>query len=313
MYRHTFRNSVVEGSITLPFMAILTTVLWFFSPGEGWMMWLTMAIIAVMTYIIVEWNNQCQLLRIRSRMNSAVFLALIAGFPAIHSDPLAIVPAFFLLVCFFILCKSYGLYEPQGYAFHGFFSVSLASLLFPPILLCIPFLLFSCNYQLRILQRKTFVACILGLVLPYWIYIPVSALLPTFDPWQRWKECFQIALPDYSNFPLWQWAALGFMLLMAVVAMTHFVRNSYNDKIKTRQFFYTVLAQEIPVIALTLWFPQYFSICFPMLIVCTTPFIAHYLALGKSRWMNYWFYFWVLLIVTLGFFNYLNIWKFFIN
>lgn len=277
------------------------------------MLWVSMAIVALMTYIIVEWNNQCQLLRIRSRMNSAVFLALIASFPALHSNPIDIIPAACMLLGYFLLCKSYGLYEPQGFAFHGFFFVSLASLLFPPVLLCIPFLLFSCNFQLRILHTKPFTASMLGLVLPYWIYYPISTLFPNFDPWWRWKECFCLSLPDYSNFPLWQWTALGFLLLIALISVTHFIRTSYNDKIKTRQFFYTLVAQEIPLVFLTIWFPQYFYICFPMLIVCTTPFIAHYLALGRSRWMNYWFYFWVLLIAILGLSNYLNIWKFFIN
>lgn len=293
-------------------MSVFTFLLWVSSSERGnWMLWLSLAIVAATAYIIVEWNNQCQLLRIRSRMNSVTFLALINIFPLLHTAGLALAPALCLVLTYFMLFKTYDEYKPQGYAFHGFFFLGVGSLFFPPMLLLAPTLFVSCNMQLRILTLRTMSALALGLLLPFWLYAAAmgagSALWGLKD---TRLDYLSLRLPDYSDLQTWQWGALGLVLLLGLVCVGHFLATSYNDKIRTRQFFYTMIPSFVPLLFCMAWWPEDFLTTLTLLLVNLTPFAAHFLALSKIKYIT--FIFWLLAIIAflLGVVNYCNLWEY---
>lgn len=323
-----YRQRIAMSNATLYFMAIITILLWAFRPKQDALVWSSFAFVGLITYIIVEWNNQCQLLRIRSRMNSVTFMAFALMFPVVHDGALSWLPSLCLLGSYFILFKGYGAYKAQGYTFHAFLLLSIGSLVYPPMLLLALTLLISCSGQLRMLSMKPFVASLLGLALPYWIYaalvyvVQYSPLSPHLVAapivyeigfhdltWDAWTAFFPLRLPDYTQgVPLWQMVSVGFILLLAMRAMLHFVHTSYDDKISTRQYFYTMMLQAVPVAFFACWFPADIRFTLPLLIISVTPFVAHYFALSRGRGTDYAFVFWILLGITIGLCNHLDIW-----
>lgn len=320
MRERSFRKSVVESGFTLPIMSIITLLLWLLESKWDERLWLSLLIVATMTYIIVEWNNQCQLLRIRSRMNSVTFLTLMAMFPALHMAGPKLLPAFCLLVAFYTLFKAYGLYKPEGYVFHSFLALSIGSLYYPPLLLVVPALFLASGVQLRVLTLKSVSATFLGLVLPYWLYASFMFVktyyiddTPGVVSNADLAKIFPIVtylntdLPDYTVFSQWHWLAVGFVAFLALVSVLHFVSTSYNDKIRTRQYFYALLVTLVPVIFIAAWWPDDIMYTLPLLLLNITPFAAHHLALAKGRLMPYYFWAWLLLAIAIGMINTLKI------
>lgn len=301
MRSHTFRNTFVESSLSLPFMTALTLLLWLLVPErEDPMVWVSLAIVGITTYVIVEWNNQCQLLRIRSRMNSVTFLAFVCACPALHSAGLSLMPALCLLAAYFSLFKSYGEYRPQGYTFHAFFFLGLGGLFFPPMLLLAPTLFVSSGGQLRVLTGKSIVAIVLGLLLPFWLYAGAMAVaIPLWGVEETRLAYFtDLRLPDYSTLQLGQIAVFAFLVVHGLFSVFHFVNTSYNDKIRTRQYYYTIMLSFVPLLFITLWWPDDALVTLPLLMLNLTPFSAHYIALSKARLINV--YFWLCLAVLLA-------------
>lgn len=314
---------VAEGVLTLPLVSSLTFLLWLFGSWQDAMLWATLAFVAVTAYLIVEWNNQCQLLRIRSRMNSVTFLTLTAIFPALHTQLWAFVPGFCLIAAYFILFKAYGQYRPEGYTFHAFLMISLGSLVYPPLLLLVPTMLVSSNVHLRVLTFRPLIAAILGLILPYWCYGAVAlareyvVMYQFVDAaaiarwhmdeltWSRWIDVYASfdALPDYSVLALWQMVGLGFVLMLGLTGILHFMQTSYRDKISTREFYFSMRLQFLPLLAIVAWRPQDAVFTLPLLLTAVTPFAAHYLALARSRTADRCFFLWLLAVIGVAITN----------
>lgn len=326
MPHSTLRSRLAESSLTLPLMAAITFLLWAIGPWESVESWATLAVLGFTAYAVAEWNSQCQLLRIRSRMVSVAFLALTAVTPALWAEGWHIIPATSLLGALFILFKGYGEYRPEGHAFHGFLLLSLGSLVFPPLLLVVPTLLISCNVQLRLLTLRPLVACLLGLVLPYWLYaalvasgtwagvlaewgVPGVAEWETLAPtWQQWMDYAQALTtwPDYTAAAPAMWARFGLILTLGLVGIAHFVSTSYNDKIRTRQYYYTVLLQLLPLLLITVAYPAEAGFTLPLLALCAAPFVGHYIALAHGG--NGPLILFLLLTLAVGTMNHLDLW-----
>lgn len=310
-----FRNKVSESWLTLPLVAVVVSVFWVLPNARDLLLWGGLALVGLMAYILVEWNNGSQLLRIRSQMISVTFLALMAAFPQGHLLSLESLPSLCLLLSYFILFRAYGLYEPQGVVFHAFLFLGIGSLVEPLLLLLVPFLFFSIQVQLRALTPRSLGAGLIGWILPYWFYLPYLLWSEGFSVvvLREWTESLVPTLPNYSAVPLSHWISLGVILFLALVSILHFVRTSYNDKIRTRQYFYLLLVQELPIVLLAAAFPDRADIFFPLLLLNTTPFIAHYFALAKGRGMNLWFLFWVLILLWIGISHHLHLWTYYFN
>ena len=280
--------------MTLPFMVIVTLLSCFLQHAyDSLYLWITLVETGILVYVLMEWNSQCQMLRVRSRMISATVLAFVAAFPALQVSTWCWLPALFLLLSYFVAFKSYGQLNPQGWVFYSFLFVSAGSLMFPPMLLAVPFMFFAFGHQLRILSVKSVTASVLGLLFPYWTY----GLFCLVGGWNEvfWRDscvrAWALCLPDYSNVLPWQWILFVMLLVLGTIGIVHFVRTSYNDKIRTRQFFYTLLSLHFPLLFNVVWFPDCAGLTLPLLLVNSAPFIANFFVLGRGCLMNFWFIF----------------------
>lgn len=310
MRQHTFRHRVSESMISLPILAAIASVLWMIPDIQNAALWGGLAVVGIMTYLVIAWNTQYQLIRVRSRMNSLSFLYLFLVFPQLHDLGWNLVPAICLLGAYFLLFRTYGTYAPQGYFFHAFLLLGLGSLTFPPLLLLVPFLLFSSGRHLRALSGKSAAAAGFGLSLPFWVFLPLYLFArPVLHPHlQLWKPEVLWNSLNFAEIPLAQWVGSALFFGICLVSVVHFLRTAYNDKIRTRQYHYLLLVQSLPLIFIFAVLPQHFITTFPLLIVTLVPFIGHYFALAKGRGMNAWFLLWLFLFLLLGIANYLNLW-----
>lgn len=316
MQKKDLRTRVTTGTYTLPAMTALTAVLWVAPDAGSWRLWAGLVTAAWTAFQLIELNNRCTLLRVRSRMVSVTFLGLLLVLPAAHGfTPQSLVPLC-VAASFRPLFGAYQKAEAQHHVFQAFLLVSLGSLLFPPLLLLLPCYCLSLAVHLRALTGRTLAAGVLGAALPYW-------LGAAWAMWRgdlgaraaEWAAAFRFAPPGDGGLgealaalgPARQ-AAGAFMLALALMATVHFLRTAYNDKIRTRMFFYTFIVSEVAVAAGLVVRPQDFDTLAPVLAVCAAPLAGHYFTLARGRGMNVWFVLWCLLCAALCAFTYACTW-----
>ena len=153
-------------------------------------------------------------------------------------------------------------------------------------------------------------AALLGLSLPYWLLLPVFLFAREWlAPYlAMWNISQLTALPDFRHVPLSQWVGSGLFFFISAASLVHFLRTSYDDKIRTRQYYYLLLLQVLPLALIHFALPQFFNTTLPLCLVTQIPFIGHYFALARGRGMNVWFILWVLLFLLLGVANYFDLW-----
>lgn len=174
MHEQKFRNRVSQSMASLPIASLLVAVVWMLPDVSNAYLWGGLAVMAAMTLIMAEWNNQFQLIRIRSRMNSVVFLTLMALFPSLHVLTWDVVPTVGLLLSYFVLFRAYGAYQTQGILFHTLFFISLGSLVYPPycslLLSCSSLPMPSCERSRSAPSLRDF-----------WVsFYPIGSMLPTW-------------------------------------------------------------------------------------------------------------------------------------
>ena len=198
----------------------------------------------------------------------------------------------------------------QGYFFHVFFLVGLGSVAFLRFYCWCRFSSSPPKRHLRALTSKSAMAALLGLSLPYWLLLPVFLFAREWlAPYLAiWDFSQLTTLPDFSHVPLSQWVGSGLFFFISVVSLVHFLRTAYNDKIRTRQYYYLLLLQVLPLALIHFALPQHFNTTLPLCLVTLAPFVGHYFALARGRGMNVWFILWVLLFLLLGIANYLDLW-----
>ncbi len=306
----TFRYHVTTGSFTLPVTSLLACVLWYFSREGGLQHWAGLIVVGVCAYIIAEWNNQNGLLRVRSRLMSATYLVLMAAFSFLHKWEVETLSTVCLLLSYVALFMAYQKPMAQGEVFHAFLFLGLGSLFFPPLLLLAPFFCSAMLIQLRVLNWRTFMAGVFGLLLPYWFY---AAWTLWQDCWQqevlRWTEFFHTPLLDYSSLGEEKLVSASVLAVLSLLSVAHFVRTSFNDKIRTRMLLYIIMVQEVVLVLMLVAWPAHFDTLMYLLVANSCPFIAHYYALARGRWMNAFFIVTTVLVAALAVMNNLNLWR----
>lgn len=304
MYSHTFRNTIVTGSFTLPIMMALTLAVWVLPDAGDWILWAGMLATGLTAYLIMELNNRNALLRVRSRLMSTTYLMLMLACPALHAWHPNMVPVLCYVMSYFLLFSSYQCTRPEGRVFHAFLFAGIGSLQFPPMLVLVAGYWLSMIFQLRNFNWNSFMASVMGLAVPYWFVAAMAIWQNHLDTaFLYLEEWFTPQLPDYSQLQLPQLVTGGLFIVLAIIALVHFFHTAYNDKIRTRMLFYVLATQEFILLAGMVLLPSHFDEQLRLFIVNSSAFIAHYYALARGRFFDLWFYFTLLLIVALAVFN----------
>ncbi len=295
------------SNLTLPVVAAVTLACWLAPAPSDWRLWAGAGVALLCAYTLMELNNRFSLLRVRSRLVSAAYLLLALSIPALHAfDASVSVPSLCLAACYAALFPAYQSLRAEGYAFHAFLCLGAGSMLFPPLLLLLPPLLFCMLVRLRCLSGRTFFAVVFGLVLPYWLYAGYAVWQNRLDTaFLFLAEWLTPSLPDYSRVTLPQTVTAGVLLFFSVAATAHFVHTAYNDKIRTRMYFHVFAAVELFLWAGLAVLPQYCASWLSLLALNSAPLVAHYYALGRGRFFGLWFALSFAVLAALAAFGYL--------
>lgn len=333
--------------MTLPAACVLATLLWWLPQGGystdyllGWLL------CALTTYILIETTAVNVLLRVRSRMISALYLFMMAACGFLHPLQTSTVMQFCLALSFYCLLRTCEKPRSQADTLHAHLLLSLASLLWPPLLLLWPVLLWNQGVYLRSLSWKSFGAAIIGILLPYafWaaaafvaaVAVPAVSLagspIPVLGGIIPFLQHVTAIVAPFTEPFYWQWAiheaqtlewhdfwqvfpaelwsrvlqhpaesiTLAVTLLWGLTGFIHYIRKSYDDKIRVRVCHYTFMAMQF---TLFLWIalqPCYFPQLFPLLLLTTVPAAAHFITLTHTWLTNAWTLLLFMSLVALG-------------
>ena len=284
------QNKVAGSAWTLPVCAVAAAGMWWLPEREPTAeQGLGLAVCLLTAYVLMETNAREHIIRIRTRLMSAVWLILAASLPFMHPlrEPIAV--AALLAVSYALLFRCYQKHRPQKYVFHAFLMLGLGSFLAPAMLPMAVLYLFYLAVFLRSLTAKAFWAAIIGVVVPYWCYAiwcfvmgDVQSLL---DLWTRMTQFEMPSAEAVMAMPLANQVATGVVVLTSIVSIIHYLSTNYDDKIRVRMYLYIYVAQTVLLTALLFAQPAWFETTMAMLLCSSCPLIAHYFALSRS-WLT---------------------------
>lgn len=305
MHNGSLRKRVVTGSLTLPVTAIAVLLLRLAPSPLDRSVWAATLLAFATAFLLSEWNTRFTLLRVRSRMVSTLFLAFTAALPFLHASASETAVAACFALSYLFLSGSYQQARAEGHVFNAFFLLSAGSFFCPYLAVCCFFYYLSMLFQLRSFTWRTFSAGLLGFFAPLWLVAGAAVAggrTATLLAYLRHVVTF--SAPDYSGITLPRLISLGAVFLCALIAVFHFFRTAYNDKIRTRMLFYVILTQEFVLAAGFVVLPSHFDALLLLFTLNSAPLIAHHLALGKGRAADVWFYVVLLLAVGTAVMNY---------
>ncbi|MBP8936735.1 MAG: hypothetical protein KBG68_13760 [Prevotella sp.] len=262
-------------------------------------LWLQTAALFAATIMMVFLNNRYSLIRVYSRMVSCSYLVLMTMasflFPSIQG---AIIEVAFIATCMFLF-NAYQDTRGTGSVFYAFAMIGISSIFFVQILYYVPILWFVLATNILALSTRTIAASILGLIIPYWFvagyYASTGNMQPLVDHFCELAKFGKLF--DYSMINTHQTVTFIFIAILGVTGIIHFLRNSYNDKIKTRMLYESFVAFEIATIVFTILQPQHFDFLLRILIISTAALIGHFITLTHTWITNIAFH--LIIVITL--------------
>lgn len=304
--RSRLQNTVTVSTLTLPATLCIATTLWLIHSGGmptaylgGWLT------VLLATYLLVELNNTHSLIRIRTRLTASVFIwgAGVCSFLHPFRPELLTVPA--LIGAYYLMFRTYQDPKATGPMFNMYLCLGIGTAVFPHLAVLLPLLFLLAAAFLRAASFATFRAALLGALTPYWLlagycfYTGDTAVLQSIG-----HRLVTWELPGTEEFaalgPL-RIAAFALLFVQSVLAIGHFMRTSYNDKIRTRMLFYVITLVHLSLLVLLMAQPMHFDVWFALLLANASPLQAHLFALTHTRPTNLLFVFTLLLYAALIF------------
>lgn len=284
------QNIVTTSSFLLPVAAVICAFLWYFHNSKGELsQWMGLAFCAICTALVVELNNTHVLIRIRTRMVSTMFLLLWSCNGFLHPFQHGHVMILCMLICYHALFSVQQGAKSTGITFLIFLSLGFISLLIQPMsLLIVPFFL-TLNY-FRSLSFRSFIAGILGFILPAWLVLSCCYLTDSLPLALSYASDSSQWIPfQYATVDLHQAAAMALLLILLVPSVLHFLQNNYQDKIRVRMLYYFMLWMLVYLFVGLCILPHLFNELFLMILLNSCPLIAHFFTLTNHKLSNLFF------------------------
>ena len=292
--------------LTLPVTAIYGLAIWFISGAIQHQWWIQLACYILATYLMILFNNLYALIRVYSRSTTSAFIILSCVacflFPSMEGGIVTVGFIASLLTLF----NTYQNREATGWIYYTFLILGLASVAKVHLLGLIPIYWIMMIF-LSSLSLRTFIASLLGLLTPYWIGITAvlfhykGDLTPFTSHFLPLQEITFFTV--YDSIPLAHYLTYAFLVILTITGIIHFLRTSYNDKIRTRQFYYSIMFFNIMILVMLPLFPQHYDLLLRPAIILTSPLIGHFIALTHTKVTNIAFYIMLITALLLTGFN----------
>ena len=268
-------------------------------------LWGQFACFVVSTYLMVELNNSNALIRIYSRMMSCSYILLVCMSPFLFHSTSTMLLSICTIATFIALFITYQDKQSMGWTFYGFTSLGIASVIDVRMLYFAPVLWVAMVFYLRSMTLRTFLTSIFGLLCPYWFLslylIYTDDFTPAIEHFSQLARFGRVA--DITGLPLNMLLSTGLTFILGVTGIVHYVRNRINDKTRTRMLFNTFILVGIASMVFIILQPQLYMPLLTMMIITTSPLIAHFIALTDTRITNWSFMAIVLAVLSLTLIN----------
>ena len=294
MRKPRLHNKIGRSIFTLPICVLLAIALWWWPRGSSLLdNLLSLLLTLFVAYVLMETNNTNQIIRVRSRMLSSVWLLGMACIGFLHSFQPILLSVLSLSISYYLLFRTYQCTQPVADVFHSFLFLSLGAVVFPPMLYLVPAFLWYLLVFMRTLTFRTLWAAVVGTCLPFWFWMGFLLVKEDLTPLVTWWGSLlgMANLYDWGNF---EWADMQdpdalshqlpffFFTFLTLWTSVYYLLNSYDDKIRTRMIFYIYVCQSALIVAyaiLTFRFEE----STPLLLLSFSPLLAHYFTL-RTTW-----------------------------
>lgn len=299
---------MAESRLTFPVTVLYGLLLCLIGGVIQHQWWIQLVCYILATYLMILLNNFHALIRIYSRAITSAFIILSGVACFIFPSLEGCIVTVGLVASLLTLFTTYQNREAAGWIYYTFLILGVASVANIHFLVFIPIYWIMMIF-INSLSLRTFIASLFGLLTPYWIWIAVvlffykDNLTPFTSLFQPLTEVS--FFNAYGSIPLSHYLTYAFLVILAFTGIIHFLRKSYNDKIRTRQFYYSIIFFDIVVLVLLALFPQYYDLLFRPAIILTSPLIGHFIALTRTKITNIAFY---LILITALLLTGFNLW-----
>ncbi len=282
------QNRVAESRLTLPLsVALFVVTRCFLGVWDGLSSVVAMLLCLVTAAVMLQTNVSVQVLRVRSRLPESLWLLMAAAMPDLYGAGAPVVCALCLAVAVGLLLCCYQRHDPVVLVFHSFLFLGVGSL-FAPVMVLVALLFYLCLAALmRAFTWKGLWAGIVGMATPYWCWLAWEACLGDANrvvnhvlllwvgaiPWDGLS-----LLPGVRLLPVW--CLLAFFSLTGII---HYMRNRYDDKIRTRMTLYVYVYVTVFLHVAFLLLPGQRQEALAMMAVSVSPLLAHYWAMTRGR------------------------------
>ena len=303
--KKTFQNKVAASRYALPITATLAALVWVAVGLLVSNIWIQFAFTIFSTLLMVELNNHNSLMRTYSRMVSCSFLVLItmSALPAPSFKACIVTMCF--IAFYLIVWNGYQDKRSAGWTFYAFFCIGLASMVFVQIGYFLPILWLMMTFFTNSFSPRTFVASLLGVISPYWFSAGYFAYTNNMDGLLNHLADFidYQDLFDYSQVTDHQVVNLVFLVILGICSSIHFIHTAYADKIRTRMIYETFIMVNFVSLAFIILQPQHILELGGIMIVNTSPLIAHFITYTKGKVTNIMFISMLVLVVFILLYN----------
>jgi hypothetical protein len=307
------QNRIAESGTALPIAAVYAIGIWaiaMFGGSPTLFAWPQMACYAAASYMMVELNNSNALIRVRSRMVGATFIILSCLYVNGFQSLLGALGLVGIIATILQLFTTYQDKQAAGKTYYAFLALGCSSFLYAEYLYYVPILLILMISRLNSFSWRTMMASILGIITPYWF-----ASLWLFYTWdftaitEHLSDLNSFVFPaNYLAVTLEQLLVYVFLAAVSITGIIHFWQYSYEDKIHVRQLFGFFIAINLLTLLFIALQPQQFDAFIRIVIICTSPILAHFLTLTHSRITNIAFF---VILSTCIIITFMNLWMHF--
>lgn len=307
--RKRLQNKIAESRMALPVTAFLTLLVWLAMPTTAHSAYVSLLLLGMSSYIMVELNNRNALIRTYSRMVSCSFIVLTTCVVALLGSYVPLVVQLCMASCYMILFNCYQDKRSQGRMFYAFMFIGIASLFFIQILFVVPVLWLLSAVNLMAFNSRSLFASLLGLMLPYWFWGGYSVFTGDFAAIVQHLSAITCFMPlsDYAVPDIRLVISFAYVTLVSIIGVVHFLRNSYKDKIRTRMLYELIISFNAALFLFAILQPQHIKPLLAMMIINASVLVGHFITLTRTRLTNVMF---ILLLVTMAALTVYNTWIF---
>lgn len=185
-------------------------------------------------WLVFRIVNENVMFRKRNYLSQGLFLVLMAGTPFVLSLISALVCLTLTLLAVLILLNTFGQQRAVGAYCTSFMLIGLSVVLIPQWIYLLPFLLIGCA-SIRTLNMRTFLAAMLGFVVPFWIGAGLLFLSDGIGNFLiSFNEIVHLSPISCRHLSPTQWPVFLLILLLALPALFHYPSTTYQLKERSR-------------------------------------------------------------------------------